>query len=164
VTLHTVEIALPPPTKSEFWSEPVELKFAMVRWRHGTDAYLAMVPELGIEIMAAREPDLKRMIPEHIVAALRRNKTAESLYELALEQRSTKVTLERSSISANIKTPRSIEQDEGKEKEPKPAIEEVGTVLDAGPLSPAYAMEAIVEQMADALGGRHPRSVLPVAT
>src|SRR5580692_10262758 len=44
-TLQTVEISLPPPKKSEFWTEPVELAFAVVRWRHGTEAYLALVPE-----------------------------------------------------------------------------------------------------------------------
>ena len=161
-TVQTIEIALSPPKKSADWTGPVELTFHAVRWRHGQEAHLAFVPELGIEIFAAREADLKRMIPEHITAALRRNKAAESLYELALTQRASSVAIEQVTISANIKTPRHIELDEGKEKAQKPAIEEVGIVLNDLPPRPAFAMGAIVEQIADSLAGRHPRSVLLV--
>jgi hypothetical protein len=126
LTAQTVAVTLDPPRKKPDWAQPVELQFHVVRWRHASEAHLAFVPALGIEVAAAREADLLRMLPQHILAALRRQKISESLYELALIQRTESADTTNVIVTASIKSPRQIEQDEGKEKAEKPAIEQVG--------------------------------------
>ncbi len=159
-TLELVHVTLDPPKKQPDWAEPVQLQFHVIRWRHHADAWLAFVPALGIEVVAPREPDLPRMLPDHILAALRRDKAAQSLYELAITQRTRQVTLQGMSLSAAIKTARQVEQDSSKEKTPRPVIEEIGLVLDDQTLAPAYAIDALIEQMSDALIGSNPKSIL----
>ena len=157
-----VEVTLEPPKRRLEWTEPLKLQFDIVRWRHGNDAHLVFVPALNIEIVVAKEPELKRVIPEQIIAHLRRTKIAESLYELALTQRIETVEIEPLSLTFHVKKPKAAEQEEQKETDKKPVIEEVGLVLDSSALRPAYEVQPVVQQLADALVGRNPRSVLMI--
>src|SRR3954470_8104803 len=47
-----VDLALEPATGSVLWREPLALRFPVLRWSHGTDAEIAFVPALGIEVLA----------------------------------------------------------------------------------------------------------------
>src|SRR5688572_26990255 len=51
----TVEVA--PPAKSGAWVEPVRLRFDVLRWRRGEQASIAMVPALGIQVVAGRDDE-----------------------------------------------------------------------------------------------------------
>jgi ATP-dependent Clp protease ATP-binding subunit ClpA len=161
-TSFQVDVTLDPPKRQTEWQQPVTLRFDVVRWQHGNEALVAFVPALGIEVVAAKEPQLLKMIPDHITAALRRSRAAESLYELALTQRAQSVKLEPLQLPLNIRSAKQIEQEEGKEDKPKPAIEEVGLVLTAASAKTGYELDATVAQIADALAGRNAKSVLLV--
>jgi ATP-dependent Clp protease ATP-binding subunit ClpA len=157
-----VTVELEPPARSVAWAEPVTLRFHVVRWRHGEDAFVAFVPALGIEVAAAKEDELDRLVPEHVRFALRREKVAGSLYRLALLGRTREVRLEPIELGVTVKDPKQVVQERGRADEAKPVIEEVGTVLSAGDAAPepAYEIDALVSVLAEALGGRSPQSVL----
>jgi hypothetical protein len=104
--IEEVTVALDPPSRSSAWAEPVDLRFHTLRWRHGEDAHIAYVPALGIEVLAVREAELDKLVPEHIRFALRRTKVAASLYELALTQRVESVHVEPMELSATVKDPK----------------------------------------------------------
>jgi ATP-dependent Clp protease ATP-binding subunit ClpC len=159
-----IEVSLEPPKRQADWVEPVKLRFVVVRWPHGSEAYLAFVPALGIAVVAGRQSEIAKMLREHILGALRRSKAAESLFQLALAQRDTGLRLETAVIPARHKSPKQIARDVEDESESasKPVIREVGTVLGDVPLRPAFEIEGLVEQLADLLTGRFPRSVLLV--
>ena len=63
-----VDLALEPPTGSVLWREPLGLHFPVLRWSHGTDAEIAFVPALGIEVLAAKPEELDERLPREIRA------------------------------------------------------------------------------------------------
>lgn len=159
-----VSVTLNPPKRQVDWVEPVALEFGIVRWAHGHDAHRIFVPPLGIEVVARRQAEINKLLTEHILAALRRTKAAESLFQLALLQRDAELNLEPIAITARHKAPKQIEQDLEGDDEPskKPVIADVGLVLGDPPLQSAYEIDSIAEQIAELLTGRSPRSVLLV--
>jgi len=163
--LQRIMINIDPPRNSAAWIEQARVEFHVVAWRHGEEAHLAYVPALGIEIVAPSAAALEKAIPQHIRFALQRTKAASSLYRLSLLQSVENVSLQQSEIDVSLKTPRQREVDEAKEQEDedqKLLIERVGRVLQEDALPPAYEVEPLVRQIADALSGRNPRSVLLV--
>ena len=158
-----VTLTLDPPRRLVAWAEPVELRFHTLRWRHGEEAHVAYVPALGIEVVAAREDELLKRLPEHVRFALRRTKVAGSLHRLALTQRVREVSVEPMELLATVKDPKQLAREAEQEQEPaRPVIDEVGIDLTRHALTPAYEMEATVDRLADALTGRSPGSVLLV--
>jgi ATP-dependent Clp protease ATP-binding subunit ClpA len=167
VTPEVKEVTLelqPPPRNEGGWSGPVSLRFHVIRWRHGDEATIAYVPALEIEVSAANPDELDARLDEQIRFALRRTKIAASLYRLALLDRVRGVRLEPLELSATVKDPKQRAQEHQREDEPKAVIESAGSVLTAPgtSLPPAYEVDAVVAQLADALGGHSPRSVLLV--
>ena len=166
-TVERVEVTLPPPPKRRAdWAEPVTLAFHLVRWRHDERTHVAAVPALGIEVIARAEAELPRLVGEHVLAAVRRTKAAESLFALALTQRTTALSLRPMAIRVAHRTAKQVaraDEDGPDGAKGKPLIRQVGTVLgDDAPLPPAYEVDRVVAQVADALTGRVPRSVLLV--
>jgi hypothetical protein len=64
--LEQVTIPIKPRVRSRAWQEPVELRFDVVRWSHGNQAYIAFVPALGIEVVVKREEELDKRIEAEI--------------------------------------------------------------------------------------------------
>src|SRR5687767_12592174 len=69
VAVSQVLVPLAPPRASAAWSEPVTLRLDVLRWRHGEEAWVAYVPALGIQVVAAREDALDDLVPKHVRAA-----------------------------------------------------------------------------------------------
>jgi ATP-dependent Clp protease ATP-binding subunit ClpA len=169
VAIDAVEVEVEPTVKSAAWRDPVRLQFHAVRWRHGDDAHVAYVPAIGIEVVANKAEDLGRLIPEHVRLALRRTGDIKSLFALAKLQRTDDARVEQEELSVAIPGPkeRAVAQEKELEalgKAQKLVIEDAGQVLSAhaATLPPAYELDATVEQVAESLTGRSPRSVLLV--
>ncbi|HYE18139.1 MAG TPA: AAA family ATPase, partial [Tepidisphaeraceae bacterium] len=142
------------------WREPVRLRFHVLRWRHGEEAWVAYVPALDIEVVSPREDELDALIPKHILFSLGRTKAAARLMDLVQLARVGAVHVERREVTPEIRTPAQIEAESEKEEEPKPVIGDVGDDLSKRELPRAYEAGPTVERIADALGGRTGRSVL----
>jgi ATP-dependent Clp protease ATP-binding subunit ClpA len=157
-----VTVVLDPPPRSAAWREPVTLTFHAVRWVHG-EAHVAFVPALGIEVVAGKPEELEPRLAGHLRAALLRSEAATSLGRLVWLQRGQTVQVESLTFTATLKTPKqqALADEEAREAK-KSVLEEVATDLTARPLPPAYEMEEVVSRLAEALTGRHPRSVLLV--
>jgi ATP-dependent Clp protease ATP-binding subunit ClpA len=158
-----VVVPLAPAKASAAWSEPITLRFDVLRWRHGEEASIAYVPALGIEVVAARDELLDELIPKHIRMALARTKASERLFELVQLARGESVEVEAETVWANVRTPAQVLAEGAKAEEPaKPVIEEAGTVLSEQNTARAYEIDEVVDELAEALAGANPRSVLLV--
>ncbi len=160
--VESIEIMLDPPARMPDWENPIALRFDIVRWRHASEGFLAYVPVLGIEVICRREPEMSALLKDQILAAIKRLKIVESLFELALSQRTSKTEVIPLSFPVQLKTARQREQDDQSDGQSKGklVIEQVGLVLGEKPLRPAYEVDGIVDDLADALGATGPRSVL----
>jgi ATP-dependent Clp protease ATP-binding subunit ClpC len=161
VSVSEIRVHIEPPPKSIAWTEPVRLRFDVIRWSHGEHAHIAFVPALGIEVVARRESDLDELLPQHIRAHLLRNKAASSLGKLIWTQRREAVSIEESSFTSMIRTPKQIASEAPAETK-KSTLAEVATELKGIALAPAYENEEMVAAIAETLSGRSSRSVLLV--
>jgi ATP-dependent Clp protease ATP-binding subunit ClpA len=163
VAVARVLVSLAPPQASAAWSEPVTLRLDVLRWRHGEEAWVAYVPAVGIQVVAAREDALDELVLKHVRAALARTKAAERLFDLVQLARVDAVTVSEGTVTPNLRTPAQVAAARGAVGESaKPVIEDAGTVLTEGNTPPAYEADGVVERLADALAGQNPRSVLLV--
>jgi len=164
--VESIDIMLDPHARTLDWEDPIALRFDVVRWRHENEGCLAYVPVLGIEVICRREPEMPALLRDQILAAIKRSKIVGSLFELALSQRTSKTELTPLSFPVQLKTARQREQDDQSDGQSKAklVIEQVGLVLGEKPLRPAYEVEGIVGDLADALGARGPRSVLLIGS
>jgi ATP-dependent Clp protease ATP-binding subunit ClpA len=166
--LGQISVTLEAPRKSAAWREPVALELDVVHWPHGADGFVAFVPQVGIEVIAPSEVELRKRLPEEVRHALQRSKDAASLYRLALQQRVGGTELEPFEIVADVKSPRerveaALAEAQASARKAKPIIEQVGTKLsEVAELPAAYEADAVIAQMVDVLSGRKPRSVLLV--
>lgn len=153
--------ATAPP--AEAWRTPIAITLHTLQWRHGEHACLANVPALGIEVIAPTPEELAERLPRHARFALMRSGAARSLWELAHLSRVQGVRVEPVELAVTLRSPKqaAIESAE-RERRDKPVIEQVGVNLSAQTLPPAWELDNVVEQLAEALSGRHPRSVLLV--
>ncbi|MDX2033323.1 MAG: AAA family ATPase [Blastocatellia bacterium] len=160
------ELVAAPPAKSPLWRTPVQLRFRGVRWMHGDAAAIAFLPTLGIEIVstkAATMEALDRIIAPHIRAELARRGAGESLARLVWLQREIDLRIAADTVELDALTPRQIASRQNVfEEKKRSALAEAATDLTTRPLPVAYEMEAVVAQMAEALSGKSPRSVLLV--
>jgi ATP-dependent Clp protease ATP-binding subunit ClpC len=155
-------LPLDPPKKSLAWTQPITLRLDVLRWRHGEEAWIAHLPALGIEVVAAREEQLDELIPQHARVALARAGIVDRLFDLAQLARGDSIAIERETISVDIATPAQIAADRDKQADAKPVIGEAGIVLDDAHTAPTYEIDALVDRLADTLVGPRPRSVLLV--
>ncbi len=162
-TVAGVDLTLEPPTGSILWREPLQLHFPVLRWSHGTDAEIAFVPALGIEVLAAKAEELDERLPREIRAALSRLGQAASLRGLAELQRVRRVRVERLTVSVQIRSPRQRFHDEERERSKTPSVlKQTATDLTDEPGEATYGLESLVERLAELLTARVPRSVLLV--
>ena len=126
---------LDPPARTPDWQNPIGLRFDVVRWRHQNEGFLAYVPVLGIEVLCRREIEMPTLLKDQILAAIKRSKMVESLFELALSQRTSKTELTPLSFPAQLETARQREQDDESDGQSKGklVIEQVGLVLGEKP-------------------------------
>jgi ATP-dependent Clp protease ATP-binding subunit ClpC len=162
-----IQITLAPPQPRMLdWTEPVELRFNVVCWKHGNDSWRALVPQLNIEVVARREAELPQRLAEQIASTLKRTKLAQSLFSLAMTQRCSELSLTPATIKIRYRTAKQVARRDEEEHEgsAKLIIHDTGQVLDEAPLKPAYEIEEIVAQLADAMSDQVPRSVLLVGS
>lgn len=155
-------LRLDPPKKSLAWTQPITLRLDVLRWRHGEEAWIARLPALGIEVVAAREEQLDELLPQHARVALARSGIVDRLFDLAQLARGDTISIERETITVDIATPSQIAADRDKKTNEKPVIDDVGIVLHDATTDPAYEIEPLIDRLANALVGRRPRSVLLV--
>ena len=158
-----VLLALEPPTGSVLWREPLPLTFPVLRWRHGADAELAYVPALGITVVAGRQEELDRRLPHEIRAALARLQSVPTLDHLAMLQRATRLRVEPLIVNVEIPSAKQRAQTADLEREKAPSVlARVATDLTRQSDEPTWGLEPLVEQLAELLTARQPRSVLLV--
>ncbi len=146
----------------EAWHEPIEAVFHAVVWQHDETTHIAFVPALGIEVVAESADSLQSLLPRHIHFALLRNNAAKSLRPMVHLQRTRKARLKTIDVPISIKTPKQSEAEEAGEEKKKQVIKDIGLVMNDQKLAPAWELEHVLVELADALTGAHPRSVLLV--
>jgi ATP-dependent Clp protease ATP-binding subunit ClpA len=160
--IQRVDLQLAGPPRSIQWRDSVDLKLHSVIWRHGEAGYVALIPELRIELMVSDRAELDQAIEAEVRSHLMRTKAALSLGRLAWWQRCRTVIVDETSFVAAVRTPKQIVAGIDGREEQRPVIPEVATDLTRGPHTRAFEMDQVVNQMAEALTGRFARSVLLV--
>lgn len=151
------------PKRQSAWETPVRLAFTVLRWSHPTDGCVAWVPALGIQVVAAHDSEVTRLLPSHIRGFYQRIRKGVTLRDLAYDQRTTRVFLLPLSLDVPILTPqqRHQEANEAQQKQ-KSVLKEIATNLAADSGPPTYCRDAVVEDLAMILTAQPPRSVLLV--
>ena len=162
VEVSELRLTLDAPARSAAWREPVELVLPLLTWTHGTDSFLACVPALDIEVIAATPAERERLLPEHVRAALLRGKRL-ALAPLVRLQRCQKLESVALTFTVSLPTPRQRAADEETERHKrKSTLQEVGVDLTEQPLTEAHEVEELLPRLAETLTGRNPRSILLV--
>ncbi|MBI3267988.1 MAG: ATP-dependent Clp protease ATP-binding subunit [Planctomycetes bacterium] len=161
-SVEELRLALEPPRRDPAWPRPLELRFHVVRWAHGEDATLALVPALDLQVVARRAADLPAMLEAHVRIALLRTRAAGSLARLLPLLRCQEVHVEGLAFRAHVRTPKESALASRAAEEPKGVLPEVGSDLTREPLAESYELDALVARLADALTGDRPQSVLLV--
>ena len=141
---------------AEAWTQPVDMRFHIVRWRHGEQASIAFVPALNIEVIGADDQELDERLPVHIRSALLRNGAGRSLRMLAQFQRLSKLELHPINVTVSIRSAKSTAQEASLEPKQRPVIEDVGVDLTRQTLPRAWELETSIAALADALSGAQP--------
>jgi ATP-dependent Clp protease ATP-binding subunit ClpA len=155
-----VPVLLEPPPGSEAWREPITLSLPVVRWSHATDAHLAFVPALGIEVVAPTMEERERLLPIHIRAAILRTQ-ARALRRLIALERCKDLRVECVPFTVELPTPKqaALEAEEERLRQDS-VLADVGLDLTRQSLAPAYEVEDLGRRIAEVLTARNPRSVL----
>jgi len=157
----TLEVA--PAGRHPAWIDPVPLRFHVVRWRAGNGLCQAYVPALGIAVLAETAEALDDRLPGHIRLALGRTRASTSLRALAALERCVELRVSPLRLRVSLKTPKQAAVEAGsREKVKRAVLPEVAVDLTKVKLVPAFEAQKVVLQLAEALGGSPPRSVLLV--
>jgi len=157
-----INLALDPPEKRLTWRGPIDLRLDVLRWSQGEAAHVALIPALGIEVLSTKLTELQEMLPRHARAELQRRGALANLLNLILLDRTRGLTVARAFFQADIRTPKQVMATAGKKKEKKSTLEQTAVDLTKQKLSPAYEVDHVVENLADALVGQSASSVLLV--
>src|SRR3989442_1526698 len=104
---------------------------------------------LALHARADRVGAALRSLAKEILA---RSKVSQRLLDLAQFARVESVSVERETITAEVRTPVQIAAEDSKEREQKRAvIEEAGVVLSDDGAEAAYEIDGLVKQLAEAL-------------
>ncbi len=161
VTPFEVRVRLEPTRRPGLWREPLELVFPAVRWCQSEDAHVAFVPTLGIEVLVNKEDELLKRAEDEVRATLLRTKATKSLRSLVELQRGRDLQVVLGDVEHFVSTPKQQAQDEDKPDEPeKKELAKVATKLDWLTMPRAFERDELVQQLAETLTGRAPRSVL----
>ncbi|HKG59698.1 MAG TPA: AAA family ATPase [Pyrinomonadaceae bacterium] len=163
-----INLVLDPPEKRLTWREPIDLRLDVLRWNQGEAAHIALIPALGIELLSTKLTDLQEnadqpsMLQRHARAELQRRGALANLLSLLLLNRTRGVTVARAFFQADIRTPKQVMASAGKQKEKKSTLEQTAVDLTTQKLSPAFEVDQVVENLAEALVGQSASSVLLV--
>ena len=157
-----VRITLQPPGGSIIWRKPVRLRFEYVAWRHGDDAVVAFVPDLGIEVIVNDQRSLGAQVADEARSALTRRGASSSLRCLVHFDRRRQLSVHEISLSVDVATPKQLAAEEAALEPKKSVLREVATDLTREALPAIYERDELVAQLARMLSGKPQRSVLLV--
>jgi len=158
-----LSVLLDPPAKRLTWREPIDLKLDVIRWSQGDAAHIALIPALGIEVLSTRLVDQTSMLQRHARAELTRRGALANLFTLILLARSRGLTIVPASLNAEIRSPKQLAASAGKkDQKKKSTLEETAVDLTSQKLRPAFEVDQVVENLAEALVGPAASSVLLV--
>lgn len=163
-----INLVLDPPEKRLTWREPIDLRLDVVRWNQGEAAHVALIPALGIEVLSTKLADLQEnadqtsMLQRHARVELQRRGALANLLSLLLLNRMRGLTVARAFFQAEIRSPKQVMASAGKKKEKKSTLEQTAVNLSTQKLNPAYEVDPVVENLAEALVGQSASSVLLV--
>jgi ATP-dependent Clp protease ATP-binding subunit ClpA len=161
-TADSVVLTLEAPLDSVQWRTPAVLTFSIVRWSHAS-AEIAFIPVLGIEVIADRPDELHARLPDEIRASLARRPRPPTLRDLVALDRVVKLHTEQRSLTIAIPGAKARALAAERERENKPSVlVRVATNMTRNLAAPAIGLDHVVEQLAELLTGRTPRSVLLV--
>ncbi|WP_395749494.1 AAA family ATPase [Prosthecobacter sp.] len=155
-----ITLMLEPTKKRADWKAPVELRFDYITWTEADDLYLAFVPVLGVQVIAAKPEQIPARVEAHVRLTLVDRVKRVSLKQLVLSQCVQTLRVESISVSTHIQTPRELEISKNGEKKIKSVLKEVAQKLGQQKVMPAFEMEATLQLMREALESRQPASVL----
>lgn len=154
-------LVLPAPKDVPQWKQPLELTLEAAIYAHGGH-HVAIVPDLGIEVLAPGREELLARLPVESLSVLRRRLAAENLAALAQQLRGSGFEIESAQVKLDVPTPREAARRAADGKAGESVLQEVADDLRAARLSPAWRIEPLVARMAEVLGNRTPASVLLV--
>jgi ATP-dependent Clp protease ATP-binding subunit ClpC len=163
-----INVVLEPPEKRLTWREPIDLRLDVLRWSQGEAAHIALIPALGIEVLSTKltdlqeNPDQSSMLQRHARVELQRRGALGNLLSLILLNRTHALTVARAFFQADIRSPKQVMASAGKKKEKKSTLEQTAVDLTTQKLSPAFEVDHVVENLAEALVGESASSVLLV--
>jgi len=160
--IRELSMTLDPDPQTKSWTRPLELKFHTVTWRHGSHAFVAYVPELGIGLPIDSVEEIEERVREEIGYALARAGWTKSLRDLALLQRCRELRIAGRDFETEIKTPKRLAAESERDEPEKSALSEAARELLPAELPEAYEIETLVRRIADSLSRRPARSVLLV--
>jgi ATP-dependent Clp protease ATP-binding subunit ClpA len=158
----TVSVPLEPADNAAGWRGPLPLHFTALTWEHGTEAAVAFLPDLGIDVLADRADARDARTPGEVRAALSRGPTL-TLARLVGLQRVTATSVERLTVRVPFRTARARARAAERERQNVPSVlRQVATNLVRQEAEPFFGQGALLEQIAELLTARQPRSVLLV--
>lgn len=162
-TVRNVSLEVSPVRPSRLWEEPVTLTFPMIEWAHGTEALLAYLPALGIEVWCRDHEALPAAIEEQALFAIKRRGLARSLLRLARIQRGQELVVESLPWNAQpLTTTERYEAIYGDSDSHEKVLEKVATKLAPDAMPPAFEREEWVDRLAQCFAGDQARSILLV--
>jgi len=166
--LFELSVSLDPPAKRLTWREPIGLRFDVLRWAHGEATHVALIPALGIEVLSTKSTELEpnsdqtSMLQRHARAELQRRGALTNLLSLMLLNRTRGLTVVPASFEAAVRTPKQVMARAGQKEKKKSTLEQTAVDLTSQKLNPAYEVDHVVENLAEALVGQAASSVLLV--
>lgn len=154
-------LQLAPPRRDQVWRTPVDLKLHAVRWEH-EGSLIVYVPVLGIEVISQNEEEMPAMLEEHIQTTILRSGQGQSLFSLAMLQRTRGLEVDESRINLYPETPKERWERSASPEQQRSELREVGVDLGKRQMPTAWNYDHHVEKLAQMLGGRRPMSVLLV--
>ncbi len=148
--------------KRSDWRESVELRFDYITWTEADDLHLAFVPALGVQVIASKPEQIAGRVETHVRLALVDRVKRVTLKDLAERQAIRELRVDEVRVTADIKTPRELEEENVAGKEKASVLKTVATKLTKESAKPAFEMESTLQLIREALDARQPASVLLV--
>lgn len=161
-SVERMTLTLEAPKKRADWQVPVELRLDYLTWSEADDLHLAFIPVLGVQVIAAKAEQIAECVEAHARLSLVDRVKRVTLAGLARTQIVRELRVDELSVTADIKTPRELEEQKDGEKKEKSVLRVVAVKLTRQNTSPAFEMEATLHLLREALESRQPASVLLV--
>ena len=156
------KVELPQPKELPLWHGPLVLTFHAAVYEIPGGAVVANFPVLRMEIVAADREELAARVPGELLLALRRGRAADTLITLAGLQRCTSLTIDASTIKADIATPKEVAIREAGDNRAPSVLAAAALDLNAQTLPVAHEYQDHVQRLQTALSEPQAESVLLV--